>query len=726
MGVLRQATQLHAQLEFNFFDCCFPFGIIRPQPRIPTEGFATKMSTNFNSTARNSPLTESILEEDRSWCQNIDLLAEQSETWIALDRAIENKELVELHTHLLGMGSANFWVHRIMLTYLPRISRPLNEGPFELDQFRNHLKELFRLQLYKAQVEPMVNEIITTIETGFQKSGKNAIHEDVLKYINASKDPLNEVLNLYTDDVVYDCKTLFMVFGLEPAARGSVAFEIELARLQSMLRCTKETAPRDYIIHVARERQFKMVFGIRNSHLIHSLCIDSNDNVSNKPESPIAYIKNAFSMLGRNGDPAQEPDLDLYRGGFTPHFYPNRFRMKDCIYGQRLEVLSILINQTVARYDRAGVKYVEFSMGINDLTNPDVFKHLIGGNSGSAPFHSAHPLIPKTKKPRQKRQKIEKPQDSRIEPETQSLTAISSSTDSSNKQPDATWRTMTGMYDRKPNNFIYGFLAGFGRELYNAELNPIPPNQSLEKICNMAKDTIKNTISDKWLEDAYPKIFAASSPLKKLKSELKKAKGTIYTFWKNNVVGLDWFGDELGAPYCAFAHSTFIGNDGIVNTMRNIKVNGLNVRSRFGIRVHSGEGLPVLPLYEENSKVHQIFNNHISIVLESMKHIWNRIGNKHKADESNLERIWQGVRIGHGVAFLENHHSLPAAEEMRLFLSRNQIVCELNMTSNAYLLKQHLTHSGKREGEKKLAVRQFLDEVYMMLMIGCFCNFEHR
>ena len=214
--------------------------------------------------------------------------------------------------------------------------------------------------------------------------------------------------------------------------------------------------------------------------------------------------------------------------------------------------------------------------------------------------------------------------------------------------------------------------------------------------------------------------------MKKLKRELKKAKGCIYNFWKDYVVGLDWFGDELGAPYCAFAHSTFIGDDGIVNTMRDIKVNGRNARSRFGIRVHGGEGLPVLPLYEENSKVHQIFNNHISIVLESVEYIWNRIGNRHQADESSKERIWEGLRIGHGVAFLENHRSLPAAEQMRLFLSSYQIVCELNMTSNAYLLKQHLAHSSKGGVARNLAVRQFLDEVYLKLTIGSSSNFEHR
>jgi len=33
--------------------------------------------------------------------------------------AIEQRKLTELHTHLMGMGSADFWVTRIMQTYIP-------------------------------------------------------------------------------------------------------------------------------------------------------------------------------------------------------------------------------------------------------------------------------------------------------------------------------------------------------------------------------------------------------------------------------------------------------------------------------------------------------------------------------------------------------------------------------------------------------------------------------
>jgi hypothetical protein len=38
-----------------------------------------------------------------------------------LDEHVSRRSLVELHSHLLGMGSADFWVSRIMATYLPRV-----------------------------------------------------------------------------------------------------------------------------------------------------------------------------------------------------------------------------------------------------------------------------------------------------------------------------------------------------------------------------------------------------------------------------------------------------------------------------------------------------------------------------------------------------------------------------------------------------------------------------
>jgi hypothetical protein len=44
----------------------------------------------------------------------------KTELYRALDDHINRKDLTELHTHLMGMGSADFWVSKIMETFLPR------------------------------------------------------------------------------------------------------------------------------------------------------------------------------------------------------------------------------------------------------------------------------------------------------------------------------------------------------------------------------------------------------------------------------------------------------------------------------------------------------------------------------------------------------------------------------------------------------------------------------
>ena len=51
----------------------------------------------------------------------------EKEAYCKLDENIGKCSLSELHTHLMGMGSADFWVSRIIETYIPRsISRTGN------------------------------------------------------------------------------------------------------------------------------------------------------------------------------------------------------------------------------------------------------------------------------------------------------------------------------------------------------------------------------------------------------------------------------------------------------------------------------------------------------------------------------------------------------------------------------------------------------------------------
>jgi hypothetical protein len=47
--------------------------------------------------------------------------ADKIKLYRLLDDHINRKGLTELHTHLMGMGSADFWVSKVMETYLPRV-----------------------------------------------------------------------------------------------------------------------------------------------------------------------------------------------------------------------------------------------------------------------------------------------------------------------------------------------------------------------------------------------------------------------------------------------------------------------------------------------------------------------------------------------------------------------------------------------------------------------------
>jgi hypothetical protein len=70
--------------------------------------------------------------------------SDKNELFLMLDNHILKKALTELHTHLMGMGSADFWVSKIMENYLPRIE--LHEQENKTGRVRQHGKVLFPLK----------------------------------------------------------------------------------------------------------------------------------------------------------------------------------------------------------------------------------------------------------------------------------------------------------------------------------------------------------------------------------------------------------------------------------------------------------------------------------------------------------------------------------------------------------------------------------------------------
>jgi hypothetical protein len=60
---------------------------------------------------------ESVEDEENSFQQ----INQDEKLYFEFDRRATRGELVELHTHLMGMGSADFWVNRIMKVFIRNI-----------------------------------------------------------------------------------------------------------------------------------------------------------------------------------------------------------------------------------------------------------------------------------------------------------------------------------------------------------------------------------------------------------------------------------------------------------------------------------------------------------------------------------------------------------------------------------------------------------------------------
>lgn len=141
--------------------------------------------------------------------------------------------------------------------------------------------------------------------------------------------------------------------------------------------------------------------------------------------------------------------ISQFRGKFTNDFYPRRFALKDCIYGQRLEILSILLHNTINRYSKSGTNYVEYSLGVNDLMNLNVWRHLTTNvfcTEGATEKPKEFEEKPKSKSSKQKQR--------------EDRTMITLGTLNKN-QPS--WRKFTSTYTSRPTNFKYCFLAAFNR-----------------------------------------------------------------------------------------------------------------------------------------------------------------------------------------------------------------------------------------------------------------------
>ena len=628
---------------------------------------------------------------------------------------IDNKRLAELHTHLLGMGASEFWLNWVMQTFIPAsvdwmYGPRVDWGPCKLlkllfnlkqrdpglsDCFSNEMEKLATTNLphtsckCKGLVQACFKELLSVLE---KKGGRPE-----------SQPTLDDMRLLFTNDVVYPYSTLCEAF--LGVMKGNPDFcdrvaEVEcLSALEKLLGnastpTTFRAAYKEYLVYNVRKQQFQLVTGLPNRYLLEVMELSQQhfDNRSHRALAIEAAVKNCFSMLNRDGTAPKMADLSTYRGCFTPKFYPMRFALKDPLYEQYPYILSMLLNSVIARYAKAHVHYVEFSLGISDASRPWMWVYLREDAIWGQP--------------------ATKTRQSHLPP----------------------WVEKAGWYNPRPAQFTYKFLAAFPRTFAKfpvkqsgeymhldewfslsdndreaVEFKSLPLEQRRHFVANawphyaimlkMQKQALRGTIPvveasgeisvhnrsvyDKFIKKMFP-AFVCKEKLEPLRKN-------------DRVVGLDLVGEEDGFPFSPFLHSAF----------QSLILLCKKRNPWFGVRLHGGEGVKrgsSCFKYEQSTVTRRNFGSHMSIIHQELVQLLNLTKYGKKAC----------LRVGHGVAFSYPGILQISPDEtftreltvnfpiMRKWLKCNCVPLELNMTSNNTLLSDMFNNMERITNEKSV------------------------
>jgi hypothetical protein len=311
------------------------------------------------------------------------------------DRTTENKfaeatannslELRDIHTHLMGMGSAQFWCDNIVFddAVLPAHATFCEEDSTARDILGPLLWD------HKNRVWFGSEKFASLIAILRNDSTREEQTKEINEQLGEMKDCLDETLWSLLDtykltfskdfcyDIVYKEEKLSQALDL-PLEMNA---DIRLTHLEARLGISHSQEPitfKHYIIFNAREQKFQVAYGIRNEDLV-KLVNKGSDARNPVQRATEAFIRNAFTMCNPDGSQPEILDFHTFRGAFTPQFYPRRFALKDCLYEQRLDILAYLLQHVLSRYSACSpsVKYVEFSVSCSDLSRPwvlDVLK----------------------------------------------------------------------------------------------------------------------------------------------------------------------------------------------------------------------------------------------------------------------------------------------------------------------------------------------------------------
>eukprot|EP00007_Cunea_sp_BSH-02190019_P005306 CAMPEP_0174246192 /NCGR_PEP_ID=MMETSP0417-20130205/41949_1 /TAXON_ID=242541 /ORGANISM="Mayorella sp, Strain BSH-02190019" /LENGTH=1406 /DNA_ID=CAMNT_0015326045 /DNA_START=84 /DNA_END=4304 /DNA_ORIENTATION=+ len=276
-----------------------------------------------------------------------------------LKSCVAEMELTELHTHLLGMGSWDFWMNEVMEKRIPELKAKFEKYPHMLEYYTTHtLSSLSHASVFNLRPSYEHKDVTADIlrDNLIDRCSPALVEE--LKHNRALR---------WTADVVYSVETWMKALNVKSVQE--IASQFALGNREASAQLADELRQRWFVFN-ARDQVFEFRQGLTNEQLLgyrkkFKIQVD-------------AVLKNCFTMLNPDGSPqADHMVTTYYQGQFTPEFYPRRFALKDDMYSQYLLVLDELLAHVLTRYRESGCGYVEFSVGFNDLImRPWVFRHL--------------------------------------------------------------------------------------------------------------------------------------------------------------------------------------------------------------------------------------------------------------------------------------------------------------------------------------------------------------
>ncbi|CAF1171978.1 unnamed protein product [Rotaria sordida] len=563
--------------------------------------------------------------------------ADVDEEFITADllQCLEKQEsLYELHTHLMGMGNASFWVHNILTD---RAKLPTQQDFKNYPNIRLHLgplvwdkegRKFIDREVTRNFFDGMINS--QDLELLRASITYDAALENLISEMFVQKLKYRELT--FENDFSYD-----MVLLLDDLAKG---FGIKENQERDMIQAMVEEKLgihtrkdwekpffKDWIIFNARKQKLQIAYGIQAENL--RMLIGGTkpiDELTDPAQRDArSHIINAFSMMNADGREPCSADFHSFRGAFTPEFFPRRFALKDSIYTQRLDLLALLLKNALHRFSTClpPVKYCEFSVGCGDLTRPWVFDVLSTFSKNSSFTAKFKTLVDNGQFP---------------------------------------WLKM----DDQTQNIEYRFLAGFNRRILRIS-NAYLPDEAVTLLFEMPHHAIHLMLTEFHRADKKRPTNLFKEQVEQLHRMKEETKSNQSFF--DLVVGLDLFGDELGYPYCPFIAHEFLQ---FIQDARE-------KNSNFGVRIHCAENVPFI---RPNLSGYCLFAAHMYIVYRCLDFL--------------KRKLKSNIRVGHGIAFdkilsIENYKFrkssvLVAEMQQNARTILPSIPFEVNITSNFYLL----------------------------------------